>query len=67
LHWGYLTALIGCWGKKTRCLVTLSLVLIPSRLTILVVLLLFAEGTTFGITVDADAGSAADILEGDSA
>jgi hypothetical protein len=40
LCWGYMIALIGCWGRKARCLVVLSLVLIFSRLVVLAVLLL---------------------------
>jgi hypothetical protein len=40
LHWCYLTALIGCWGRKARCLISLSLKLTPSWLTVLAVLLL---------------------------
>jgi hypothetical protein len=37
---GYLTVLIGCWGRKMNCLVVLTLVLISSRLSVLTVLLL---------------------------
>jgi hypothetical protein len=40
LHWDYLTTLIGCWGRKTRCLITLPLELTSSRLTVLTILLL---------------------------
>jgi hypothetical protein len=39
LHWGYLTVLIGCWGTNVRCLITLPLVWISSRVTVLTVLL----------------------------
>jgi hypothetical protein len=39
-HWGYLTALVGCWGRKTRCLLILPLELTSSCLTVLVILLL---------------------------
>jgi hypothetical protein len=40
LCWGCLAILVGCWGRKTRCLVVLMLVLISSQLIILTVLLL---------------------------
>jgi hypothetical protein len=40
LCWGCLAILVGCWGKKTSCLVVLTLVLISSRLGVLTVLLL---------------------------
>jgi hypothetical protein len=43
LRWGYLVALIGCWGRKARCLVVLSLIQVSSRLVILAVLLLLRE------------------------
>jgi uncharacterized membrane protein len=43
LCWGCLVALIGCWGKKARCLVVLPLVLVSSLLVILEVLLLLRE------------------------
>jgi hypothetical protein len=39
-HWGYLIALVGCWGKKTRCLLILPLELTSSCLTVLVIVLL---------------------------
>jgi hypothetical protein len=39
LCWGYLDVLVGCWGRKTSCLVVLTLVLISSRLDVLMVLL----------------------------
>jgi hypothetical protein len=35
-----LAILVGCWGRKTSCLVVLTLVLISSRLGALTVLLL---------------------------
>jgi hypothetical protein len=35
-----LAILVGCWGRKTRCLVVLALILIFSRLGVLTVLLL---------------------------
>jgi hypothetical protein len=35
-----LAILVGCWGRKTSCLVVLTLVLISSRLDVLMVLLL---------------------------
>jgi hypothetical protein len=40
LRWGYLVALIGCRGRKARCLVVLPLVLTSSLLVVLAVLLL---------------------------
>jgi hypothetical protein len=40
LCWGCLAILVGCWGRKTSCLVVLTLVLISSRLSVLTVLLL---------------------------
>jgi hypothetical protein len=40
LSWGCLAILVGCWGRKTSCLVVLTLVLISSRLIVLAVLLL---------------------------
>jgi hypothetical protein len=40
LNWGYLTALFGCWGKKTRWLLILPLELTSSCLTVLAILLL---------------------------
>jgi hypothetical protein len=40
LCWGYLAILVGCWGRKTSCLVVLTLVLISSRLGVLTVPLL---------------------------
>jgi hypothetical protein len=40
LRWRCLVVLIGCWGRKTGCLVALMVVLISSLLVILTVLLL---------------------------
>jgi hypothetical protein len=40
LRWGCLAILVECWGRKTSCLVILTLVLISSRLGALTVLLL---------------------------
>ena len=40
LHWGCLTALVGCWGRKMRCLIVLPLELTSSWLAVLAVLLL---------------------------
>jgi hypothetical protein len=40
LCWGCLAILVGCWGRKTSCLVVLTLVVISSRLGVLTVLLL---------------------------
>jgi hypothetical protein len=40
LRWRCLVVLVGCWGRKTGCLVALTLVLISSLLAILKVMLL---------------------------
>jgi hypothetical protein len=40
LRWHCLVVLVGCWGRKTGCLVALTLVLISSLLVVLMVLLL---------------------------
>jgi hypothetical protein len=40
LRWRCLVVLVGCWGRKTGCLVALTLVLISSLLVVLTVLLL---------------------------
>jgi hypothetical protein len=40
LRWRRLVVLVGCWGRKTGCLVALTLILISSLLVILTVLLL---------------------------
>jgi hypothetical protein len=40
LHWSCLVILVGCWGKKARCLVVLTWALISSLLVALTVLLL---------------------------
>jgi hypothetical protein len=40
LSWSCLVALFGCWGRKARCLVALTLILISSLLVVLTVLLL---------------------------
>jgi hypothetical protein len=40
LRWRCLVVLVGCWGRKTGCLVALTLVLISSLLVLLTVLLL---------------------------
>jgi hypothetical protein len=40
LHWSYLVVLVGCWGRKARCLVVLALVWISSLQVVLTVLLL---------------------------
>jgi hypothetical protein len=34
LAWSCLVALIGCWGRKARCLVVLPLVLVSSLLVV---------------------------------
>jgi hypothetical protein len=40
LRWHCLVALIGGWGRKTRCLAALPLILVSSLLVVLAVLLL---------------------------
>jgi hypothetical protein len=40
LRWRCLVVLVGCWGRKTGCLVALTLILISSLLVVLTVLLL---------------------------
>ena len=40
LSWCCLTVLLVCWGRKTRCLVVLLLILITSLLAVLTILLL---------------------------
>jgi hypothetical protein len=40
LRWRCVVVLVGCWGRKTGCLVALTLILISSLLVILMVLLL---------------------------
>jgi hypothetical protein len=40
---GCLAILFGCWGRKTGCLVVLTVVLISSRLSVLTVLLLLRK------------------------
>jgi hypothetical protein len=40
LRWSCLVVLVGCWGRKARCLVALTLILIFSLLVVLTVLLL---------------------------
>jgi hypothetical protein len=40
LHWGCLTALVGCWGEEARCLLILLLELTSSCLIVLAILLL---------------------------
>jgi hypothetical protein len=40
LRWRCLVVLVGCWGRKTWCLVALTPILISSLLVILTVLLL---------------------------
>jgi hypothetical protein len=43
LRWRCLIVLVGCWGRKTGCLVALMLVLISSLLVVLTVLLLLRK------------------------
>jgi hypothetical protein len=45
LCWGFLVILVGCWGRKTSCLIVLALKLISSRLGVLTVLLLLRKLT----------------------
>ena len=40
LSWRYFVGLVGCWDRKTDCLVALMLVLISSLLVVLTVLLM---------------------------
>jgi hypothetical protein len=40
LRWSCLVVLVGCWGRKARCLVALTLILISSLLVVLTILLL---------------------------
>jgi hypothetical protein len=40
LRWSCLVVLVGCWGRKARCLVGLTLILISSLLVVLTILLL---------------------------
>jgi hypothetical protein len=40
LSWRCLIALVSCWGRKTGCLVALTLILISPLLVVLMVLLL---------------------------
>jgi hypothetical protein len=40
LRWSCLVVLVGCWGRKARCLVAVTLILISSLLVVLTVLLL---------------------------
>jgi hypothetical protein len=47
LCWGCLAILVGCWGRKTSCLVVPRLVLISSRLSVLTVLLLLLRKLPF--------------------
>jgi hypothetical protein len=43
LSWRCLIVLVGCWGRKTGCLVALTLILISSLLVVLTVLLLLRK------------------------
>jgi hypothetical protein len=43
LRWRFLIVLVSCWGRKTGCLVALTLVLISSLLVVLMVLLLLRK------------------------
>ena len=43
LRWRCVIVLVGCWGRKVRCMVVLALVLISSLLVVLTVLLLLRE------------------------
>jgi hypothetical protein len=43
LSWRCLIVLVGCWGRKTGCLVALALVMTSSLLVVLTVLLLLRK------------------------
>jgi diacylglycerol kinase len=57
-----LVARIGCWGRKARCLVVLSLILVSSLLVALAVLLLLRDCLCTAVEAVVDVGA----LEGDS-
>jgi hypothetical protein len=40
LRWGYLIVLVGCWGRKARCLAALPLILVSPLMVVMAVLLL---------------------------
>jgi hypothetical protein len=58
LHLGCLNALVGCWGRKTRCLVILSLELTSCCLIVECGTTAVAEGTASGTVAKAVADSA---------
>jgi hypothetical protein len=43
LRWSRLVVLVGCWGRKARCLVALKLIMISSLPVVLMVLLLLRK------------------------
>jgi hypothetical protein len=51
LRWSCLAILVGCWGRKMRCLIVLTLVLISSRVGALTVLLLLLLLVTLRVTL----------------
>jgi hypothetical protein len=40
LRWGCLIVLVGCWGRKARCLAALPLILVSPLMVVMAVLLL---------------------------
>jgi hypothetical protein len=44
LHYGCLTALVGCWGWKMGCLIILPLELTSFWLTVLMIILMMLRG-----------------------
>jgi hypothetical protein len=67
LCWRYLVVLVGCWGRKARCLAAMPLVQTSSWLVVLADTTAAAEGTASGIVVDANIDAGAGVLKGDSA
>jgi hypothetical protein len=67
LCWSYLVVLVGCWGRKARCLAALPLVLTSSWLVVLADTTAAAEGAASGTAVDANIDAGAGVLKGDSA
>ena len=51
LPWRCLIVLVGCWGRKARCLVVLALILISFLLVALTVLLLVLMLTLMLVTL----------------
>jgi hypothetical protein len=61
LRWSCLVVLVGCWGRKARCLIVLAPVQICSLLVVLTVLLMLRKlsGTAIGADADARANAGA--------